>query len=141
MAEATEHPRPPVVLVVDDEAGVRRLVVRMLQEGGFEVIEAGDGLEALRIIEGELRQIDLVLTDIRMPVVDGVRLGNTLAELRPELPLAYMSGFGPETTALLRADLLERCFLAKPFSTEALISLVRRCLKPPRDSRDLALTN
>jgi two-component system, cell cycle sensor histidine kinase and response regulator CckA len=141
MTNRSAQPRRPVVLVVDDEAAVRRLVSRILREGGgYDVIEAEDGLEALRIVEENLDRIDLVLTDIKMPVVDGIRLGHTLETLRPELPMAYMSGFGPEATALLRADLLEHCFITKPFTTDALISLVRRCLKPPRDSRDLVLT-
>jgi two-component system cell cycle sensor histidine kinase/response regulator CckA len=139
MAQSHAHPQRQVVLVVDDEAPVRRLVARILQEGGYEVIEAEGGLEALKIIEDNLQRIDLVLSDIKMPVVDGIRLGHALAALRPELPMAYMSGYGPEATAMLRPDLLEHCFITKPFTTDALISLVRRCLKPPRDSKDLLL--
>jgi two-component system, cell cycle sensor histidine kinase and response regulator CckA len=131
MTEATEPSRQPVVLVVDDEATVRRMVVRILREGGYEAIEAGDGLEALKVVEDWLWPIDLVLTDIKMPVLDGIRLGQAIADVRPDLPLAYMSGFGPEATNMLRADLLEACFIAKPFSADALLTLVRRCLKPP----------
>lgn len=130
MPEATEPSRQRMVLVVDDEATVRRMVVRILREGGYEVIEAGDGLEALKVVEDWLWPIDLVLTDIKMPVLDGIRLGQAIADVRPELPLAYMSGFGPEVTNMLRADLLEACFITKPFSADALLTLVRRCLKP-----------
>jgi two-component system cell cycle sensor histidine kinase/response regulator CckA len=130
MTESTERPRRPMVLVVDDEAAVRRLIARILHEGGYEVIEAGNGLEALKIVEDDLWPIDLVLTDIKMPVLDGIRLGQVIADLRPELSLAYMSGFGSEVTSLLRTDLREHCFIAKPFSSDAILSLVQRCLKP-----------
>jgi two-component system cell cycle sensor histidine kinase/response regulator CckA len=131
MTESTERPRRPMVLVVDDEAAVRRLIARILHEGGYEVIEAGDGLQALKIVEDDLWPIDLVLTDIKMPVLDGIRLGQAIADLRPDLSLAYMSGFGSEVTNLLRTDLREQCFIAKPFSSDAILALVQRCLKPP----------
>jgi DNA-binding NtrC family response regulator len=131
MAVAVKPLRQPTVLVVDDEATVRRMVARILRDGGYEVIEAGDGLEALKVVEESLWPVDLVLTDIKMPVLDGIRLGQAIADVRPELPLAYMSGFGPEVTHMLRADLLEACFISKPFSADALLTLVRRCLKPP----------
>ena len=141
MTEATPNRQRALVLVVDDEPGVRRMIARILHEGGYDAIEAGDGFEAIKVIEKNLWPVDLVLTDIKMPGMDGVRLGQILSDIRPGLPFAYMSGFGAEATDSLRADLVEHCFIAKPFSPDALLSLVRRCLRPPRPSHDLTLTN
>jgi DNA-binding NtrC family response regulator len=79
-------------LVVDDEPGVRRLACQALQRGGYATIEAEDGAEALRILECATPPIGLVLSDIRMPRLDGVQLERTCRERWPGLPVLLMSG-------------------------------------------------
>ena len=80
------------VLVVDDEEPVRRLAVRMLTWAGYEAIEARHGREALDAIEGHSGPVHLVLTDIKMPGMNGRELGRFVEERWPGKPILYMSG-------------------------------------------------
>ncbi len=116
------------ILVVDDEPVVRRFAARVLREEGFGVHEAVDGGEALDLIRDGLTDLDVVLTDIVMPRMNGVQLLQSLSTLRPNLPVILMSGYG-------KAELAERAIaspcgvLGKPFSREALVAEVRRCIR------------
>ena len=69
------------ILIVDDEAGMRKLLGRVLAKNGYESVAAADGKEALRLVEGE--QFDLVITDIKMPGMDGLQLMQELKEFNP----------------------------------------------------------
>jgi CheY-like chemotaxis protein len=89
----------PRVLVVDDEPFIRRLTARILTEAGYDVVTATDGQEAQTIAGDSESALDLVLTDIQMPNVDGLQLGRALAVLHPNLPVIYMSGFGGIATS------------------------------------------
>jgi two-component system, cell cycle sensor histidine kinase and response regulator CckA len=115
------------VLVVDDEEPVRRLAVRMLTWAGYEAIEARHGREALDAIEGHSGPVHLVLTDIKMPGMNGRELGRFVEERWPGKPILYMSGFASE---VFRGGLLEpgAPFLAKPFTQEDLATKVRTLL-------------
>lgn len=106
------------ILVIDDEAGVRRIVRRMLSESCCRIVEAANGLEGLEAVEHE-RTIDLVLTDLSMPKVGGLAVVEVLGRCRPELPVAVMSGDGAD----MRGG-PEVPFLRKPFTAEELIRLV-----------------
>jgi two-component system cell cycle sensor histidine kinase/response regulator CckA len=116
-----------VVLVVDDEPTVRRFARRVLAEHGFEVHEAANGLEALDLVQGADNRIDVVVSDIVMPRLNGVELMRRLAMVRPQLPVILMSGYaGPQ---LAERGIEAPCsILAKPFSAEALVAEVRRCI-------------
>jgi CheY-like chemotaxis protein len=119
--------RTPYVLVVDDEPAVRRFAVRALGEAGFRVHEAVDGVEALDVIRGGTADLDNVLTDIVMPRLNGVQLLQSLALLRPDLPVILMSGYG--TAQLAERGIASPCgVLIKPFSPDILVAEVRRCL-------------
>ena len=116
-----------VVLVVDDESTVRRFARRVLAEHGFEVHEAANGAEALELIQGIDDRLDVVVSDIVMPKLNGVELMRQLAMMRPQLPVILMSGYaGAE---LAQRGIEAPCsMLAKPFSAEALVAEVRRCI-------------
>ena len=103
------------VLVVDDESMVRTLVRRMLEPGVCAVVEAEDGESALRLIERGKPAIDVVLTDLKMPGIDGFDIVTVLAHHRPDLPVVCMSGF-----ASVAKDRLTVPFVPKPFSLETL---------------------
>jgi DNA-binding response OmpR family regulator len=119
-----------LILVVDDEPFMLEMVARVLREGGYDVEEAPHGLAAKELLQrGELTP-DLVLTDLKMPHMDGFQLGRVVAERWPAVPMAYMSGYGAEAESILPADLLTRCFIAKPFSPGELLELVDRCIRP-----------
>src|SRR5215204_5482258 len=94
---ATE--RPPggyTVLVVDDEEAVRRLASRMLTWTGYQALEASHGREAIATIEQHAGAIHLVLTDIKMPGMNGRELGRHVEQRWPGKPILYMSGFAAE---------------------------------------------
>jgi two-component system cell cycle sensor histidine kinase/response regulator CckA len=119
--------RTPYVLVVDYEPAVRRFAVRALGEAGFGVHEAVDGVEALDVIRGGTADLDIVISDIVMPRFNGVQLLQSLALLRPDLPVILMSGYG--TAQLAERGIASPCgVLIKPFSPDILVAEVRRCL-------------
>jgi CheY-like chemotaxis protein len=115
---------PPglLALVVDDEPVVRRFIRRLLEPDACGIVEAADGEAALRLIEQNRPAVDLVLTDLRMPGIDGFDLLEVLAAHRPDLPVLCMSGF-----PTFAAGPMPRVpFLAKPFTSDAL----RQAIEP-----------
>jgi two-component system cell cycle sensor histidine kinase/response regulator CckA len=116
------------VLVVVDEPMIRRFAARALVAEGFGVHEARDGAEALELIRAGVADLDVVLSDIVMPRMNGVQLLQSLSALRPDFPVILMSGYG--TAQLAELGITSPCgVLAKPFSPEALVSEVRRCMR------------
>jgi CheY-like chemotaxis protein len=116
---------PTTVLVVEDEDSLRSVISRVLQEDGYRVLEAQDGAGALRLLtDGAAHEVGLVLTDLRMPIMDGRQLAAALARLQPNLPIVFMSGF---TAQLMDMRLIapHRAFLAKPFRNDDLLAVVR----------------
>jgi signal transduction histidine kinase/ActR/RegA family two-component response regulator len=116
------------ILLVEDEATVRRLARRLLEVNGYTVFEASGPEEALRVLKGQRIPIDLMLSDIVMPVMSGVTLQRRLAEIRPQVKVLLMSGYTDD--ALIRHGLLEDAtpFLPKPFTPRALLEAVRTVL-------------
>jgi DNA-binding response OmpR family regulator len=135
--ESAFAPRPerPVggytVLVVDDEEAVRRLASRMITWMGNQALEARHAREALATIEEHNGPIHLVLTDIKMPGMNGRELGRIIEKRWPGKPILYMSGFASE---VFRDGLLEpgAPFLAKPFTQDDLTGRVRALLERER---------
>ena len=115
------------IIVVDDDAAVRRIASRILSEEGFRVLEASDGDEAIRLAERFAPDIGLVVTDIVMPRLNGIELLERLSRIHPALPVVLMSGY--TSNELMGRALVAPCgILRKPFAPEALIDEVRRCL-------------
>lgn len=110
------------ILVIDDEAGVRRIVRRMLADTRCRILEAADGVDGLAWLEREA-SIDLVLTDLSMPRASGLAVIEILRLRRPDLPVAVMSGNG----AAMRSAPQVRV-LAKPFTADELLRLVSELL-------------
>jgi two-component system cell cycle sensor histidine kinase/response regulator CckA len=107
------------ILVVDDEAGVRSVARRCLRRGGYEVIEARDGLEALDVFE-EHENIDLVLLDLTMPRLDGMKTLSRLRARQPDLRVVLSSGFSEhEVTEQLGLLQQQALFLPKPWTRSA----------------------
>jgi two-component system, cell cycle sensor histidine kinase and response regulator CckA len=115
----------PIVLVVEDEDPLRFAIRRLLQNEGYTVLEAQNGARALELMTGtEAAGVNLVLTDLRMPVMDGRRFASALARMRPSLPIIFMSGF---TAQLMDMRLVSPhvAFLAKPFRNDELLATIR----------------
>ena len=109
-----------MLLLVEDEPTVRSLMKRTLVEEGFRVLEAGDGLEALRVFASE-PEIRLVVSDVMMPRMNGYELA---ARLPPELPVVFATGFGqPHTQHTERGPIL-----TKPIQPEILVRAVKAFL-------------
>src|SRR3954469_1639330 len=122
-------PARPTVLVVEDEDSLRSAILRLLAQEGYSVLETRHGAEALEVLAGRHRTgVELVLTDLRMPVMDGRQLAAVLARLHPALPIVFMSGF---TAQLMDMHLVSPhlAFLAKPFRNDELLMTVRRYLR------------
>ena len=118
------------VLVVDDETAVRRFACRVLEHAGYGLFEATDGVEALELIQGQAVALEVVVSDIVMPRMNGVELMEALAVLRPALPVILMSGYA--TAALSEMGIATPCsILTKPFSGERLLAEVNRCTRRP----------
>jgi two-component system, cell cycle sensor histidine kinase and response regulator CckA len=116
------------ILVVEDETMVGRLMQRVLENNGYRVLTAKNGDAALGIMRQNLHLIDMLLTDVVMPGLNGRELYDRIIEMRPELPVLFMSGYTTDTIA--RHGVLddEMNFLPKPFTVEALIENVQRTL-------------
>lgn len=115
-------------LVVDDEGAVRRFVVRVLEREGFAVLEASDGAEALELVRAGTASIEVVISDIVMPRLNGVELMQALGSSHPDIPVILMSGYA--TAALTDLGIAAPCsILPKPFPPERLLEEVRRCIR------------
>jgi PAS domain S-box-containing protein len=145
--ETAEPPSSPArasqsrILVVEDEDAVRSIVARTLRDEGYQVVEAGNGGEALTRLEESAGAIALVLTDMVMPSMGGRELGERLARERPDLPLVYMSGHPRDTAFADGAGALDHPFLQKPVPTELLVRTIADELiraRSPRHSSSVA---
>ena len=121
-----------VVLVVEDEPDVLRMTARVLRDGGYEVLEADNGRVALDLLGTHQGRLDLLVTDVAMPQVDGAELAARLRRQHPHLPVVFTSGYlGDE---VLHGGALgpDSAFLLKPFPPEALTACARALLDKAR---------
>jgi two-component system cell cycle sensor histidine kinase/response regulator CckA len=118
-----------LVLVVDDEQGLRDLVCRTLRAEGYRTLEAAHGGEALEMVETGPETIDLVVTDVVMPGMDGRELGRRLARSRPTLPILYMSAYEVNDIFQRGSPRISAPFLQKPFPRDGLLNCVEKLLR------------
>ncbi len=127
MAEAMQVGAGKRVLVVDDHDPTRQTITRMLEAGGFEVVQASNGTEALACLSRQSDDIDMVLSDVTMPGMTGIDLSYQIRELYPAMPVAIVSGDVSELERSIigRADVP---FIKKPFHAESLYSAVKEAI-------------
>lgn len=124
-----QAPARRCVLVAEDDPMVRGLIERLLAEQGYEVRSARHGQDALKLASRSSREFALVVTDVRMPVMDGWELGRRLHERWPNLPVLYISGYDVELThGAVRAG-APQAFLRKPFDADELVRQVASLLE------------
>jgi len=116
------------ILLVEDDAGVRGAARTFLEEHGYRVLEAARGSEALRLCQEQHAHIDLILTDVVMPEMNGRELVERLARIRPDTPVLYMSGHTDSVTVRLKAGEGKIHLLQKPFTAATLARQVRQVL-------------
>jgi CheY-like chemotaxis protein len=126
------------VLVVEDEAAVRNLMVGVLRAQGYRVVSAGDPEQVLRLTADELRAVDLVIADVVMPRMNGRELLERLRERRPGLPALFVSGYTDDTILLHGVSAAEVPFLGKPFTRSELLTKVRELLEASRPATAVA---
>ena len=120
------------VLIVDDEESVRALLRRQLNTAGHTVLEAGSGPEALGLIRQRAERLDLVLSDVVMPAMNGTELAAQLATEFPDLPIVLMSAYAPAGLARVGFGEAIVPVLRKPFDPTMLLELVRTAVERPR---------
>jgi CheY-like chemotaxis protein len=128
MPDATQRAAGKTVLVVDDHDATRQTIARMLEAGGFAVRTASSGAEALERLATESSEIDLVLSDVTMPGMNGIDLSYHIREQYPDVPVAIVSGDVSE----LERSIIGRTdvpFIKKPFHAESLYSAVRDAIR------------
>ena len=106
----------PRVLIVDDEDSMRMLVARAVAMDGHETVTAEDGAEALEILGSEQGAFDLLLTDIQMPVMDGIALALAAARDFPQLTILLMTGFAEQRERASGLSAIAHDVITKPFS-------------------------
>jgi two-component system, cell cycle sensor histidine kinase and response regulator CckA len=130
-----DHPLTVTVLVVDDQESVRSLLRRQLVADGHTVLEAGDGIEALQLVRRRGGGLDLLLTDVVMPGMNGTELAARVCEEFPSLPVILMSAYAP--AGLARVGLGESIVpvLQKPFEPDQLAQLIQLAMEQPGGRR------
>ena len=114
------------ILVVDDEPVICKLIGLALEQAGFQVLKAENGFDAIGLSESHPGEIDLLVSDVTMPGMDGPTLAGKLREADPDLPVLFVSGQYEEAPA---HEDRPRLVLAKPFSLDLLLRTVRRMVR------------
>ena len=115
------------ILIVDDEAGMREFLSILLEREGFEVECAQDGQEALQAVQKN--PFDLIISDLRMPTVDGVRLLEGLQRLQSEIPIILITAYASAESAIQAMKLGAYDYLTKPFRVEEIKQVISRALE------------
>ncbi|MHB8525747.1 MAG: ATP-binding protein [Candidatus Acidiferrales bacterium] len=116
------------ILVAEDDVAVRRLLCESLTDQGYEILSAGDALEAIRIAESDSRRIDLLLTDLIMAGMNGRILAERFNQLRSESRVLFISGHRERLAEMETIDMFYHACLAKPFTPDTLVAVVREIL-------------
>jgi CheY-like chemotaxis protein len=112
------------ILVAEDEPGVRRLVCGTLENCGYVVLQAGDGIQALELLDCHDGEINLLITDVVMPGMGGLELAQNLRSMKPDLSILFMSGYPDEWREIPGSTTDGNEFLPKPFTSDQLLERV-----------------
>ncbi len=121
--------RTEVILVVEDEDEVRKVVCLTLELQGYTVLAARGPEQALQLVRSSSQPIDLLMTDVVMPELSGPELAALIRQDIPDLRVLYMSGYSEDALLAHGLVMSEIAFLAKPFSSAALGRKVRQVLR------------
>lgn len=116
------------ILLVEDEEGLRTLNARGLQSRGYTVIQAGNGFEALEELERQGGQVDLVVSDVVMPEMDGPALMKELRKRNPDIKIIFVSGYAEDAFEKSLPDRTQFRFLPKPFTLKQLVTAVKESM-------------
>jgi DNA-binding response OmpR family regulator len=119
------------ILIAEDEEAIRSLVARALRQDGHDVMTANDGAQALDVLGCENGAFELLLTDIRMPVMDGIALAHAAAREHPTVTILLMTGYADQRERAHGLDALIHDVIAKPFSLGTMRRAVNDALDAP----------
>lgn len=123
--------RPARVLVAEDDTEMRRLLAEALRGDGYDVKEASDGgrmlVELTHGVRSSFENVDLIVSDIKMPVCSGLQIVEAIRSTRCEIPIILMTAFGDEATRT-QAALFDALLFDKPFAVDDLLTAVARLL-------------
>lgn len=134
-AQSEHHEGTTVTLVVDDDQGMRRALKRYLESEGHSVFEASNGNEALDLLAKE--RVDVVLTDVRMPDLDGMALLKGSRKIIPDLPIVLMTAFGSVENAVAAMKAGASDYLRKPFELSEVLLVLGRAVESVRIKREV----
>jgi DNA-binding response OmpR family regulator len=140
--DTTQSPRPPVpVFVVDNDPVLRLLVSRFLVLAGYKVLEARQSSEAPDLAQRHPEPIDLLLTDVVMPGLNGFELAEAFGSLHPESKVLYMTGHSSDVPAVREAfESAPSLFMVKPFWAEALLEKIQAVIGDPGTARVIRIS-
>ena len=116
------------ILLAEDDDAVRELVARALGEDGHELTVAADGAAALAVLDRRDRDFDLLLTDVKMPMMDGIALALAAGRDHPDIRIMLMTGYADQRERAHGLDALVHDVISKPFSVEQIKGAVREAL-------------
>jgi len=116
------------ILIAEDDDAVRDMVVRALNEDGHELTAASDGAAAFEALNRQNGQFDLLLSDVKMPVMDGIALALAAGRDHPDLAIMLMTGYADHRERAHGLDALVHDVIAKPFSVDQIKGAVREAL-------------
>jgi CheY-like chemotaxis protein len=122
----------PRILIAEDDEPVRALVARALTENGHEVVTAADGAAALETLAREQGRFDLLLTDIKMPVMDGIALALATARDHPKMPILLMTGYADQRERAHGLEALIHDVITKPLTVAGIRTAVDEALASGR---------
>ena len=125
-ADLTGH---GTILLVEDEEGLRALNARGLASRGYTVLEAGNGVEALDLFNEHEGKVDLVVSDVVMPEMDGPTLLKELRAINPNLKIIFVSGYAEEAFSKSLPEGQQFSFLPKPFTLKQLVGAVKETMR------------
>jgi two-component system, cell cycle sensor histidine kinase and response regulator CckA len=125
--------RATTILVAEDDDALRGIVTRVFWDQGFRTLEARHGGEALHLAELAAPYLDLVVTDVIMPEVDGLELGRRLAQRWASIPVLYISAYPPNDIFSRGGPSGPSPFLQKPFTPEVLLARVQELLRAAKE--------
>jgi two-component system cell cycle sensor histidine kinase/response regulator CckA len=136
LAAVEDAPLPPAadltghgtILLVEDEEGLRALNARGLASRGYSVLEAGNGVEAIEVLEANGGKVDLVVSDVVMPEMDGPTLLKELRKRNPGLKIIFVSGYAEDAFEKSLPQGQQFSFLPKPFTLKQLIEEVKKTM-------------
>lgn len=114
------------ILIVDDESGILYFIQNMFLADGYEVVIARNGEEAIESVKKDM--VDLVITDLRMPRMDGMQLLREVKRFAPSMPVIMLTAYASDKTAIEAKKLGAFTYIAKPFNVAGFLAAVKRAL-------------